>query len=359
MCVRLTMKNKHVALWIEKHGQDYCDYALSKLKFPPDDIEELIETEEFIEVEELTKSVEKLAKKIVLDGKRTKDIRQKRDHLALSNFILFSGSLALFASLFMPIFFKNGSLVTSIFSALTIFISSVMSRNTLINLKDLEISEPQKCGIFATDDEISAVKKVLLERIDNYTDRTPKAYSEYEKRLHIKNLSKIVKITDDPNKSYSYNDIQDIKSIINRVFFDIYSPQEMKIHKQGKNLSRNVFIVGLFFICSFLLCEKAYKSSGLPELEESYVPKIVGGVGIFMATISLIRYLCDEVSLQLSKRKAKHWLSSPDAEKIIEKEVKSNIRVSSVTPMMEEEHFFSLHHRGHNKECNEEIFHIT
>lgn len=307
------MTNEYIKLWTEKHGESCCDYMLSRMKLAS------------------LNEVEELAKGILLDGKRAKNIKLKQDHLALSNFALSSGVIGLFASLFMPIFFKNGSVATSALSTLTVFISSIMSRKALTNIKDLETyTSSQQCNISITKDEVNEATSALLTKIRSYPGRTPYASSRYIKHQHIKNLSKLMRQADISHISSLYNDAQNIKSLLDGIFFEFKCSKRIRVYKQSKNLSLKIFVTGLFFVCLSLLCDKAYKASEVPELRESYVPAIVGGVSMLMALYSLVWYLYDEVLLRSSKRDLKNWLSTPLAKNEIEEAVSSDIRVSSI-----------------------------
>lgn len=307
------MTNEYIKLWIEKHGEGCCNYILSRMKSSP------------------FNKVEELAKDILLDGKRTKNIKLKQDHLALSNFTLSSGVIGLLASLFMPIFFRNGSVATSALGTLTVLISSIMSRKALINIKDLETYTSQQCNISITKHEVDAVTNALLTKIRSYEDDTPHVCSKYIKHWHIKNLSRLMKQADSSHISSLYNDTQNIKSLLNEIFFEFKRSKEIKIHKQGKKLSLKIFVTGLFFVCLSLLCDKAYKASEVPELKESYVPAMVGSVSMLMALYSLVWYLYDEVLLRSSKRDLKNWLSTPAIMNEIEEVVSSDIQVTSTT----------------------------
>lgn len=120
------MVNEYIESWTKKHGKRHCDYILSRMN-----------------VTQLDK-VEDLARNIVFDGKKIKNIKLKQDYLSLSIFTLFSGMIVSFLSLFMPVFFENGSTAGSLFGALTIFISSVINCGTLVNIRKLEMSEHSK-----------------------------------------------------------------------------------------------------------------------------------------------------------------------------------------------------------------------
>ncbi|WCR53814.1 MAG: hypothetical protein PG981_000836 [Wolbachia endosymbiont of Ctenocephalides orientis wCori] len=326
------MTNEYIELWTKKHGESCCDYMLSRMKSSS------------------LNEVAELAKNILLDGKRTKNIELKQDHLALSNFTLSSGVTGLFASLLMPIFFKNGSIGTSALSTLTVFISSIMSRKTLVNIKDLETYASQQCNISITKHEVNAVTNALLTKIRSYPDPTPYVPSRYIKHQHIKNLSKLMRQADISHISSLYNDEQNIKSLLNEIFSEFKCSKEIKIYKQSKNLSLKIFVTGLFFVCLSLLCDKAYKASEVPELSESYVPAMVGGVSMLMALYSLVWYLYDEILLRSSKRDLKNRLSTPIAKNEME-EVSSDIQVSSTT---KDGNPHSLYHQR-----REEVFHIT
>jgi hypothetical protein len=317
------MVNEYIELWTRKHGKGYCDYVLSRM--------------DVTQLEEL----EKLAMNIVFDGKTIKNIKLKQEHLSLSIFTFFSGVTVLFSSLFMPAFFKNGSVAVSSLGAITVFISSLANRRALVNIRELEMYPNfthDRPASSIEEHEIDRVKDELIARIESYTHYAPYACSVYMKHSHIKNFSKLM---DCSNISTSCEE-EDVEILAREIFFRYKYSQGIKVHKQGRDLSLKKFITGLGLVCLALLCDKLYESSVIPELSESYVPHIVSCAGAFIALHSILWYCYDEISIRTLK---KERLDAADP-------ISSEIQVLSTTKVMREEAHCS--HTGHKG-----VFHIT
>lgn len=325
------MVNEYIELWIRKHGKGYCDYVLSSV--------------DIIRLDEL----EKLARNIVFDGKRIKNIKLKQDHLSLSIFAFFSGIGVLFSSLLMPAFFKNGSVAASSFGALTIFISSLINRKTLVSIGELEMYPHLKYNELLSsieEHEVNGVTNELVELIIKYKHPTPYVCSTHIKHLHIEELPKLMSQADDSDTSTS--DVEeDIGRLAEKIFSESKLHQGMKVHKQGRSLSIKKLFAGISLMLVSLLCNEWYKSSVIPELKESYVPSIVNCVGAFIVLHSILWYLFDNVSLRILKK-------DQVKDSIVEKEavsVSSEIQVSTIEIVHEEE--------APRRIKREEIFHIT
>ncbi|APR97741.1 hypothetical protein [Wolbachia endosymbiont of Folsomia candida] len=322
------MVNEYIELWTEKHGKRHCDYVLSHMNVK--------------QFDELEKLAEKLARNIVFDGKRIKNIKLKQDHLSLSIFTFFSGVIVSFFSLFMPVFFKNGSVVGSAFGALTIFISSIINCGILVNIKGLETSihsKRDRQALSTQEYEIDKVKDELVKLIRSYTCYAPYACSAYVKYCNTKNLSKLMEHKGRSSTSSSHTR-EDRETLANEIFFEYKCYQGIKVHKQSRNLSLKKLFAGLSLICLSLLCDKWYQNSTIQELRASYVPTIVSCVGAFIAAHSILWYFYDDISLRALKKDQLKDLKYKLFSLAIEEEVgplSSEIEVLSAINRMHEE----------------------